>query len=204
MVQGPLQVAASRVFSMHESNQDLRSQLRQIMKIKRKNLTEDQQAKAAKSIIPQALSIIHHYQSQHIALYLPFDGEISPVPLMDILLAQGKKIYLPILHPFTSGQLLFINYHCKTSLKYNRFKIQEPILDIRNVIPLSQLEMIFTPLVACDKVGNRLGMGGGFYDRTLSQAPHIISVGLAHQCQQVEQLPIENWDIPLNHIILGE
>lgn len=182
---------------------DLRSQLRQSMRLKRQSLTAGQQTQAAESIIPQALSLIESYQASHIAFYLPFNGEISPIPLMEQLLQQGKKLYLPLLHPFTSGQLLFLNYNCKTSLKFNRLRIQEPVLDVRNIIPLQELEMIFTPLVACDKAGNRLGMGGGFYDRTLAQAPHLISVGLAHECQQVEQLPIESWDMPLDHIILG-
>ncbi|HDL5699278.1 TPA: 5-formyltetrahydrofolate cyclo-ligase [Mannheimia haemolytica] len=182
---------------------DLRSQLRQSMRLKRQSLTAGQQTQAAESIIPQALSLIESYQASHIAFYLPFNGEISPIPLMEQLLQQGKKLYLPLLHPFTSGQLLFLNYDCKTSLKFNRLRIQEPVLDVRNIIPLQELEMIFTPLVACDKAGNRLGMGGGFYDRTLAQAPHLISVGLAHECQQVEQLPIESWDMPLDHIILG-
>lgn len=182
---------------------DLRSQLRQSMRLKRQSLTAGQKTQAAESIIPQALSLIESYQASHIAFYLPFNGEISPIPLMEQLLQQGKKLYLPLLHPFTSGQLLFLNYDCKTSLKFNRLRIQEPVLDVRNIIPLQELEMIFTPLVACDKAGNRLGMGGGFYDRTLAQAPHLISVGLAHECQQVEQLPIESWDMPLDHIILG-
>ncbi|HGO5856020.1 TPA: 5-formyltetrahydrofolate cyclo-ligase [Mannheimia haemolytica] len=182
---------------------DLRSQLRQSMRLKRQSLTADQQAQAAESIIPQALSLIESYQASHIAFYLPFNGEISPLPLMEQLLKLGTKLYLPILHPFTSDQLLFLNYDCKTSLKFNRLGIQEPVLDVRNIIPLQELEMIFTPLVACDKAGNRLGMGGGFYDRTLAQAQHLISVGLAHECQQVEQLPIESWDMPLDHIILG-
>ncbi|VEI74167.1 5-formyltetrahydrofolate cyclo-ligase family protein [Mannheimia haemolytica] len=173
------------------------------MRLKRQSLTAGQQTQAAESIIPQALSLIESYQASHIAFYLPFNGEISPLPLMEQLLQQGKKLYLPLLHPFTSGQLLFLNYNCKTSLKFNRLGIQEPVLDVRNIIPLQELEIIFTPLVACDKAGNRLGMGGGFYDRTLAQAPHLISVGLAHECQQVEQLPIKSWDMPLDHIILG-
>lgn len=182
---------------------DVRSQLRQSMKAKRRSLTAAQQIQAAQSIIPQAISLIQSYNVSNIAFYLPFNGEISPLPLMTHLLNKHKKLYIPVLHPFTSGQLLFINYNSKTEFKLNRFGIQEPVLDVRNIIPLNELEMIFTPLVAFDKAGNRLGMGGGFYDRTLAQTKNIISVGLAHECQQVEQLPIESWDMPLTHIIVG-
>lgn len=204
LVQGPLLVTASRVFYMgFSSTIDFRRQLRQSMKIKRKSLTDIQQIEAAQSIIPKAISLIESYNASNIAFYLPFNGEISPLPLMDVLLTQNKNLYLPILHPFTSGQLLFINYNNQTTFKLNRFGIQEPVLDVRNILPLNELEMIVTPLVAFDKSGNRLGMGGGYYDRTLAQAKNIISVGLAHKCQQVEKLPIESWDMPLDHIIVG-
>ncbi len=138
---------------------------------------------------------------------MPFDGEISPLPLMDKLLEQGKQIYLPVLHPFSKGHLLFLKYdkNYKKSLRSNRFGIIEPQLGVRKVLPLSELDIIFSPLVACDKKGNRLGMGGGFYDRTFAQAPpNLISIGLAHQCQQVEKLPVESWDMPLDYIVLGK
>ncbi|VEI46896.1 5-formyltetrahydrofolate cyclo-ligase [Actinobacillus equuli] len=81
--------------------------------------------------------------------------------------------------------------------------MQQPKLDIRQLKPLEELEMIFTPLLACDSQLNRLGYGGGFYDRTLAQT-QAISVGLAYRCQLIEQLPVEPWDMPLNHLILGD
>ena len=87
----------------------------------------------------------------------------------------------------------------------NKFGILEPKLNVQNVLPLDELDILFTPLVAFDKQGNRLGMGGGFYDRTLQnwQNASFIPVGLAHQCQQVELLPIEAWDVPLHRILVA-
>ena len=180
-----------------------RNQLRKQMRAKRLALTSDEQAFAAQDIIPKSLALIERYSAQHIAFYLPFNGEISPLALMDRLIKQDKKIYLPVLHPFSANQLLFLQYHGEAQLERNRLGILQPKLDVRNVLPLNELEMIFVPLVACDKQGNRLGMGGGFYDRTLSQAKQLISVGLAHQCQQIEHLPLESWDEPLSYIVLG-
>ncbi len=186
--------------------QQQRQELRQLMRIKRLSLSETQQIQASKSIVEPALTLIEKYQATKIALYLPFNNEISPLPLIDALFQQGKQIYLPVLHPFSKGNLLFLEYKkSKNSLKYNRFGILEPCLNVKNILPLSQLEMIFVPLVACDKQGNRLGMGGGFYDRTLSQfSSNLISVGLAYSFQNIEQLPIESWDMPLDHILLGK
>ena len=90
-------------------------------------------------------------------------------------------------------------------MKQNQFGIWEPKLNVQNVLPLNELDILFTPLVAFDKQGNRLGMGGGFYDRTLQnwQNKSFIPVGLAHQCQQVENLPTEYWDVPLFDILVG-
>ncbi len=180
-----------------------RNQLRKQMRAKRLALTADEQAFATQDIIPKSLALIERYSAQHIAFYLPFNGEISPLALMDRLIKQDKKIYLPVLHPFSANQLLFLKYQGEAQLERNRLGILQPKLDVRNVLPLNELEMIFVPLVACDKQGNRLGMGGGFYDRTLSQAKQLISVGLAHQCQQIEHLPLESWDEPLSYIVLG-
>ena len=180
-----------------------RQQLRKIMRKKRLSLSEQQQRSAAQKIIQPALSLVVQHQAEHIAFYLPFNGEISPLALLEQLKIQAKKCYLPVLHPFSYQQLLFIEYQSKQDLEQNHFGIWQPKLDVRKVLPLTKLEMIFVPLVACDKQGNRLGMGGGFYDRTLAQHPNLISVGLAHHCQQVEKLPVENWDMPLNYILLG-
>ncbi|MGX2970453.1 5-formyltetrahydrofolate cyclo-ligase [Ursidibacter sp. B-7004-1] len=180
-----------------------RNQLRKQMRAKRQALTLDEQRFAAQNITPKSLELIEYYSAQHLAFYLPFNGEISPLPLIEKLRSMGKKIYLPVLHPFSSHQLLFLRFDDEADLSPNRFGILEPKLDVRKVLPISELEMIFVPLVACDTQGNRLGMGGGFYDRTLSQAKHLISVGLAHQCQQLECLPLESWDEPLDYIVIG-
>ncbi len=63
--------------------------------------------------------------------------------------------------------------------------------------------MLITPLVAFDEYGQRLGMGGGFYDRTLQNWQHykMQPVGYAHDCQLVEKLPVEEWDIPLPAVV---
>lgn len=77
--------------SIHSFCSHSREQLRQLMRAKRLSLTSSQQAQAAQSLIPQAISLIESYQASHIAFYLPFNGEISPLPLMNTLLGQGKK-----------------------------------------------------------------------------------------------------------------
>ena len=90
----------------------------------------------------------------------------------------------------------------------NRFNIEEPTLDSTAIIELTAHDCLLMPLVGFDAKGNRLGMGGGFYDRTLAPLqrlcdgpPRPLLIGVAHDCQQVPVLPIEPWDIPLDVII---
>lgn len=212
-VQGLLLVAALWDLSlksilsnrMKSIQQTLRNQLRQQIRKTRANLTALQQQQAEDSITQQALELIEERNAQHIALYISFDGEISTDKLIKILWAQGKQVYLPVLHPFNPNHLLFLRYLPDIPMLKNKFGIWEPKLNVQNVLPLDELDILFTPLVAFDRQGNRLGMGGGFYDRTLQhwQKSPFIPVGLAHQCQQVEQLPTEAWDVPLHQILVA-
>ena len=144
--------------------------------------------------------------AQHIALYVSFDGEISTEKLIKTLWAQGKQVLFACLASFQSeSPFCFLRYLPDTPMLKNKFGIWEPKLNVQNVLPLDELDILFTPLVAFDRQGNRLGMGGGFYDRTLQhwQKSPFIPVGLAHQCQQVEQLPTEAWDVPLHQILVA-
>ncbi|OBU24472.1 5-formyltetrahydrofolate cyclo-ligase [Photobacterium aquimaris] len=191
--------------SLSVTSQQLRSQLRQQIRHARQQLSPQQQHHAAQqlSLRLQTLDRIQH--SQHIAVYIANDGEIDPQPFIKWLWQQGKSVYLPVLHPFTKGHLLFLHYDTDTPMITNRYGISEPKLDIRRVKPVAQLDVICTPLVAFDGLGQRLGMGGGYYDRTLSQwhlhrrGPYPIGIG--HDCQYIAQLPNQHWDVPLPLII---
>lgn len=206
-VQGLPPTAALRGLSLFISMniQQQRQQIRREIRKTRANLTALQQQQAEQFVTQQSLTLIEQRQAKNIALYFSFDGEISTQTLINALWAQDKNVYLPVLHPFSTNHLLFLRYLPDTLMVKNQFGIWEPKLNVQNVLPLNELDILFTPLVAFDKQGNRLGMGGGFYDRTLQnwQEKSFIPVGLAHQCQQVESLPIEHWDVPLFDIFVG-
>ncbi|TGC86498.1 5-formyltetrahydrofolate cyclo-ligase, partial [Salmonella enterica subsp. enterica serovar Wilhelmsburg] len=105
--------------------------------------------------------------------------------------------------PSSAASVGYKRQQPQSALVTNRLKIQEPRLDVRDVLPLAKLDVLVTPLVAFDEGGQRLGMGGGFYDRTLQnwQQHKILPVGYAHDCQLVEKLPVEEWDIPLPAVV---
>lgn len=182
-----------------------RQAIRQHIRERRQQLTAEQQQQASQQLLQQVQQCSKILQAQHIALYLTNDGEISTQPIINWLWQMGKSVYLPVLHPFSKGHLLFLHYTPNTRMGKNRYQISEPILDVRAVKPVRELDVICTPLVAFDRTGQRLGMGGGYYDRTLSQWHHHqqgpYPLGLAHDCQLIEQLPSEHWDVPLPQII---
>ncbi|MBW9432992.1 5-formyltetrahydrofolate cyclo-ligase [Atlantibacter hermannii] len=180
-----------------------RQQIRQQIRLRRKSLTHEQQTQAAQQAAARMMGFAPVVEAQTVAAFLSFDGELDTRPLIEGLWRAGKKVYLPVLHPFSAGNLLFLRYFPDSDLVLNHFKIHEPALDVRHVLPLNKLDVLITPLVAFDATGQRLGMGGGFYDRTLQnwRAHGLFPVGYAHDCQQVDALPVEKWDIPLPAVI---
>lgn len=180
-----------------------RQQIRQQIRQRRRALTPEQQTQFALQAADRMMAYPPVLLAQTVAVFLSFDGELDTRPLIDQLWRVGKRVYLPVLHPFSPGNLLFLHYHPNSDLVVNRLNIREPKLDVRDVLPLSQLDVLVTPLVAFDAAGQRLGMGGGFYDRTLQnwRQHRLQPVGYAHDCQQVDALPTEQWDIPLPAVI---
>lgn len=180
-----------------------RHAIRQHVRHLRRALTEEQQEQAADRLAEHAVNFAPLANANHVALFLSVDGELNTRPLIAKLWQQKKQVYLPVLHPFAAGHLLFLRYTPDTLLTPNKLRIPEPPLDIRQLITLDKLDVMLVPLVAFDQTGQRLGMGGGFYDRTLQhwRRHGFLPVGLAHDCQQVDSLPAAAWDVPLPAVL---
>lgn len=182
-----------------DPRQLIRKQIRQA----RQQLSIVEQQVAALALAEQFLKLPELLNSQHIAVYLHNDGEIATAELINSLWQQGKSVYLPVLHPFTSGYLLFQRYQPNTMLASNKYGIAEPILSCQDIKVVAELDLILTPLVAFDAQGQRMGMGGGFYDRTFAKQPLAQQrlIGLAHDCQKVANIPTAAWDVPLPMVL---
>ncbi len=182
-----------------DPRQLIRKQIRQA----RQQLSSAQQQHAAQALCSQFLNLPELLNSQHIAVYLHNDGEIATSELINSLWQLGKSVYLPVLHPFTPGFLLFQRYQANTDMTSNKYGIAEPILSCQDIKVVAELDLILTPLVAFDAQGQRMGMGGGFYDRTFAAQPlaQRRMIGLAHDCQQVACIPTEAWDVPLPVVV---
>lgn len=145
-------------------------------------------------------------RSQHIAFYFASKGEIDPILLFQKATQMGKHCYFPILHPIEKNRMLFGSYVVGDSLKKNVYDIFEPDLNHAQLINPALLDIVITPLIAFDDAGNRLGMGGGFYDRTFSFLNHKMHtkptlIGLAYEFQRVASLKTESWDVCLDLVV---
>ncbi|MDQ1363833.1 MAG: 5-formyltetrahydrofolate cyclo-ligase [Pseudomonadota bacterium] len=182
-----------------------RAQLRKIIRQQRRALTAHAQHLHAQKLAENLCRHPAFRNAKRIAFYLPEDGEIDTAYLIERAWRYKKEVYLPVLPPF-GHSLFFAPYTAGSTLQANRFGIAEPLCQPHHWLRARQLNLILLPLVAFDNHGNRLGMGGGFYDRSLAftrhrkqwHSPHLI--GLAHELQKVEQLSCESWDVPLNMI----
>jgi len=194
--------SSSQPFDTLQSKSALRSSLRK----KRRSLSYQEQQAAADNLAINLLTHPDLSRSRHIAVYLPNDGEIDPFPYVEVAHRRGVTFYLPVLHPIHRGRLVFAPFSDNTHLTPNRFGIPEPSFSNGLSRPPWAMDAVLFPLVGFDEAGGRLGMGGGFYDRTFAftrirprLAPKLI--GLAHDCQQVSALPVEPWDVPLHSVV---
>ena len=108
------------------------------------------------------------------------------------------SLYLPVVG--NNGVMHFALWEQGTRLQENRYGIPQPGPGI-SLRSAQDLDMVLMPLVSWCKSGARLGMGGGFYDRALAGTTDPVRIGLGFECQQAEQLPTEDWDIPMDFVV---
>ncbi len=144
---------------------------------------------------------------KRIAAYVPVGNEFSSWPLILQALRLGVEVYLPQV-PKYGKRLVFVRLDQHTRWKSGNFRIPEPLHE--QVCPLHRLDTVFLPLLGFDTEGFRLGQGGGYYDTTFAfrrsrkswLKPRLI--GLAFECQKVECVPVEHWDLRLDTVLTGK
>ena len=185
---------------MHGTN--IRRQLRE----QRRSLSTSLQNRYADQITSILTRQDFFLRAKRVGAYLANDGEVDLSPIVDICLKSQKKCYVPILHPLGDKRLHFAAFDYNSQMTTNCFGISEPSLKQAKLVPIWSLDLILMPLVGFDRHGNRLGMGGGYYDRTLSfmlsaKSPAPKLVGLSYSFQELPKLTPQDWDIPLHYVV---
>lgn len=180
------------------------------MRDKRRALSEEQRVLASEKFADHFSKSKIFINSERIAFYMANDGELDPGPLLYIAWSMGKSCYLPVLTANHDKSLMFAPFEPGDPLVFNRFNIGEPYVAARHRVKARNLDLVVMPLVAFDKKGNRIGMGGGYYDRTLGylksrsswQKPKLVGIG--YEFQLLKKIDAENWDVPLAFISTEE
>ena len=187
-----------------------KTELRRSLRARRNALAPEDQRLAADRLASKIIGTHLFLTSRRIACYLPNDGEIDTAPVIERIRRLRKTLYLPVISRLSHDRLWFAESKPKTRLIPNRFGIPEPAVKSRDLIRAQELDLILMPLVGFDDRGNRLGMGGGFYDRSLEflrhrnhwRKPHLL--GIAYDFQRVNGLTADPWDIPLQGVITDQ
>ncbi|MBN1378862.1 MAG: 5-formyltetrahydrofolate cyclo-ligase [Gammaproteobacteria bacterium] len=182
------------------SNPELKALRSQVLQQRRK-LASHFVLDASRSATDKIISLVEFQNARKIGVYFPFDNEMDPRLILDSAYATGKNVFLPVL---SEGKTLkFAPFSPEKKLVVNRFGIPEPECRENKLATAVKLDLLIIPMACFDKDCNRIGMGAGYYDRTLAQATaHMpVKVGLAYEMQRVESTSPQAWDIAMDMVI---
>lgn len=181
---------------MTELSQD---ELRHKMKQERARLSGTYRAQCSDQIGLRISTLEAYQKAKHIAFYHAMETEIDLAPLWQKACEEQKICYFPVLND--QSTLTFLPADQKTPFKKNNYGIWEPDVSHDMAIPANQLDLILVPLIAFDFYCHRIGMGAGYYDRTLQDASHPTLIGVAYQFQRIDEIKPQPWDVPLHAVV---
>ena len=183
------------------SSQTDRHVLRRELRERRRALPAATRIAAAEALADRLLTLSCVPASGHVAGYWAMDGEIG-LHAFQLRLSATQTYCLPLLHE--DGSLRFAPWRAGDALVTNRYGIPEPDVASANALRAEDMALIVLPLVGFDANGHRLGMGGGWYDRSLAfrhadAAPPWL-VGAAFETQRLDAIAAEAWDVRLDAV----
>jgi 5-formyltetrahydrofolate cyclo-ligase len=184
---------------------ELRRHLRRTLRQARRELSAEARRIAGRRVCARLARSDAFRRSRTLSAYWPVEGELDLRPLVEHALALGKIVYLPIVDAHRR-RLRFARYDPDQPLRRRR-GLHEPHATRDALIDPRRLDLVLVPLVAFDTLGTRIGVGGGYYDRTFAFAlstpplrrPRL--VGVAYEFQRENRLERAPWDVPLDAVV---
>ncbi len=170
----------------------LRQQIRQ-----KKRAMTDAQIQAASARLGELFAAsVQYRQASTIYGYLPYNQEVRTMPMLERALRDGKRVAVPKIY---GTEMKFIYLSDLTQVEKGYAGILEPIAD--GPLADDSIALVLMPGLAFTKNGDRMGYGGGFYDKFLASEPQHPTVALCYDFQIVEALPTEEYDIPVDLVL---
>lgn len=174
-----------------------KANIRKDLITERNQLSKEKVLSLSNEISKKLLTLDVYTVAQNIAVYFSIKNEVSTTQIIKESINRNKNCFLPVVK---GDKLDFAQINNPDELTLNKYGIPEPKHD--NTIDISQLDIIVLPLVGYTRKGQRIGMGGGYYDKTLGaldKLPPLIA--LAYSFQEVECNAFDSWDINLNIVV---
>ena len=171
---------------------ELRAQIRKL----KRAMTEEQIVEASARLGELFLETPEYKTAKTIYGYLPYNQEVRTVPMLEQALRDGKKVAVPKCY---GDEMRFIYMDDLSKVAPGYADIPEPIAD--DPVADDKTALVLMPGMAFTEKGDRMGYGGGFYDKFLAAEPEHPTVALCYAFQMVESLPTEEYDIPVDRVV---
>ncbi|MBE0447039.1 MAG: 5-formyltetrahydrofolate cyclo-ligase [Actinobacteria bacterium] len=182
----------------------LKIALRQVVKRRRDALSRNERERKAIAIKERLFVLPEFRNAESVLFYAAFGSEVPTLKMMSESLGLGKKIILPITDTKTKN-LALRRVHDLKNLQLNQYGIPEPVPESTVHHDYNEVDLVIVPGVVFDRYGQRIGYGGGYYDRFLNRIdPSVPRVSIAFEEQIVPEIPAESHDLPVDKIITEE
>lgn len=178
-----------------------RDRIRRLARQRRRELTAACHQRMSRSAADHGLRLLRQRRTRGVAAFITHASEIDTAPLLARLRQTSVAVYLPVVGH--DGRMHFRHWR-GGPLRAGAFGIPRPVSGPR--CRMVDLDLVLLPLLAFDSAGHRLGSGGGYYDRWLSQrrASRPLLVGYAFSVQEFPALPHAGWDVPLDAVVTDQ
>lgn len=170
--------------------------LRKKIREQKRAMTPEQIETASAKLVEMFLQTELYRDAKTIYGYLPYNQEVRTVPILEQALSDGKRVAVPKVY---GEEMKFLYLTDLTQVETGYAGIPEPIAD--EPVGDDPTALVLMPGIAFTKEGQRIGYGGGFYDKFLAAEPDHPTIALCYDFQMVDQLPTEEFDIPVDLVL---
>ena len=170
--------------------------LRREIREKKRAMTEEEIASRSEKLGQLFAQSEAYRKAKTVYGYLPYNQEVRTVPMLERALREGKRVAVPKIYGDT---MKFLYLDDLSRVEKNDMGIPEPIAD--TPVADDKTALVLMPGLAFTKRGDRMGYGGGFYDRFLAEEPDHPTLALCYDFQMVDSLPTEEFDIPVDTVL---
>lgn len=173
-----------------------KKELRRQIREQKRAMSEEQINAASERLGALFLNCRQYKEAKTIYGYLPYNQEVRTVPMLEQAMKDGKRVAVPKCY---GDEMRFIYMDDLSKVEKGYANIPEPIADAP--VANDPTALVLMPGLAFTEDGKRMGYGGGFYDKFLASEPHHPTVALCYDFQMVDNIPTEDYDIPVDCVL---